>query len=167
MNITGFDDCMKAASEIQSNSEGKIPNHLGNRVNSPTDTGDHISQFNAGLDAMQTLNNDYIPLSEFGGFKIDLNTLSGVVDILDTWLKNKLMSENGYKSQGKKSSDYSIEDKTGFLKEMAELFRELPEENKQKIIQSLSSFITSYGVKTIRGLISKLRNISPVKEKSK
>ena len=161
MNISGFDDCMKAAAEIQSNSQGTVPNHLGNRINSPSNVNDHISQFNAGLDAMQTLNNSYIPLSESGQFKIDLDALRGTVDVLDTWLKTKLVSENINKTQNEKNSDFSIENKTDFLKEMNDLFQELPDSNKRNIIQSLSSFITSYDVKTVRGLISKLRALPP------
>lgn len=157
MNISGFDDCLNAANEIQSNTQGEVANHLGNKVNSPIDTADHIAQFNNGLNTMQTLHGHHIPLSESVSYSIDNKVISGVVDTVETWLKNKLMSDN--EIADKSHSDYSLDNKTSFLKDMQELFSELPEEAKNDIVSNISKLISSYDIKSVRGLISKIKNL--------
>lgn len=156
MNLSGFDDCMKAASEIQGNTQGERTGHLGNRVNSPVDSNDHIAQFNAGLDAMSNFNVNHIPLSESGSFDFDVKKMKRAVDSIRTWLKSKLLTENGYKAMGGVKSDVSLEDKTSFLKDMAALFVELDDEYKNDLIRSLSAYITSYDIKSVRELLNKL-----------
>lgn len=164
MNLSGFDDCMQAANDIQSNSVGQVSGHLGNRVNSGLDSNDHISQFNAGLDAMETLHNHYIPLSEVGVYNFDSQLMKDNLPEIENWLKSKLMSENGYEALDKKKSDVQIENKTSFLKEMNELFNEV--DNRNELIKSLSAYITSHGIKTVRDLISKLSNSKTEPEES-
>jgi len=155
MNFSGFDDCFNAANEIQSNTQGELANHLGNKVNAPIDASDHITQFNNGLDAMQTLHGNHIPLSEGMSYSIDNKLISNVVDKIDVWLKNKLSTDNKFSDKYK--SDYDLSNKTDFLKEMNELFSELS--NKSNIVLNISKFINSYDIKSVRDLISKLKSL--------
>jgi len=155
MNFSGFDDCFSAANEIQAKSQGELANHLGNEVNTPIDASDHITQFNNGLDAMQTLHGNHIPLSESISYSIDNKLICGVVDKIDVWLKNKLSTDNNFSDKYK--SDYELTNKTDFLKEMNELFSELS--SKSEIVLNISKFINSYDIKSVRDLISKIKSL--------
>jgi predicted HNH restriction endonuclease len=162
MNLSGFDDCMQAASEIQSSTEGTVPNHLGTSVNAPVSGGgEHISQFNAGLDAMQTLNNSHIPLSESGSYQFDIDILQDNVDSIENWLKAKLVTENGNQAEAK--TDHKLEKKTEFLKDMGELFNEMDKSDRESLIKSISSYIEYHDIASVRSLISKINN-APVQK---
>ena len=165
MNLSGFDDCMQAANDIQSGSTGQVSGHLGNRVNTGLDSNDHISQFNAGLDAMETLHNHYIPLSEAGVYTFDTQLMKDNVSQIENWLKVKLTSENGYKPLNEKRSDVDLSDKTIFLKDMNELFSQL--DSRNELIKSLSAYITTNDISSVRDLIAKLSNSTSETEESK
>lgn len=157
MNLSGFDDCMQAASEIQSSTTGTTPNHLGTSVNNPVSgSGDHISQFNAGLDAMQTLNNSHIPLSESSSYTFDIKLLKEYIDSIENWLKNKLSTENNYNSESK--TDHKLDTTTQFLKDMSQLFTEIDKSDRDTLINSISSYIEYHDINSVRGLISKINN---------
>jgi len=157
MNLSGFDDCMQAASEIQSASEGRVPGHLGVRVNSGIDSNDHIAQFNAGLNAIETMNTHHIPLSESGEYNFNVKLLRDNLPQIENWLKTKLLGENAYKALDKKQSDIELKDKTSFLKDMNVLFT--GNDNKSEITKSISAYITSHDLKSVRKLIAKLSNV--------
>ena len=158
MNLSGFDDCMQAAADIQASSTGKAATHLGNNGNAPIEAGNHISQFNAGLDYMETLNTNYIPLSESGSFQYDLSVIQDNMDSIDNWLKSKLMSENGYKAVDKKQSDVQLGNKTEFLKEMTSVFGTMDATKRSDLLKSLSAYITAHSVDTVRDLVKKVQN---------
>lgn len=55
-------------------------------------------------------------------------------------------------------SDIKIKDKTKFLNTLKEMFNELPSDQIQKLISSISGFISTFDIKSVRELLNKLKS---------
>lgn len=119
MNLNGFENLKDLSKNIENDTQGELCTHLGNSVNSPIDDG--LGMFNKAVTVFDTYRDNTVAINESVEYVYDIKPIYDRLDVIESYLSNKLKQVNEKEMQERESAPIS-DDKSeiAFLKHLSD-----------------------------------------------